>query len=140
MPSGFHPYASLLAVDIVWLMIDVSDPDLCRVGSDVLCWIESVGEGDPPPGGMTTPGYQAGALDTGGLGNGLIAADMRSGDPSNDPEWLALDTNGLVEGKVNDYGLEESLEGTSGFRDVSSALDDSSPDYSIFWPLALRER
>lgn len=133
MPSGFHPYTSLLTIDIVRLIIDVSDPDLCGVGSDVLCWIESVGEGDPPPSGMTASGYQASALDTQDPENGLMAGEWGSEYSSNDSGWLASDTSGLLGGNVNDYAPGgDLLEGMSASGDFSSAPGDISPDYSMF--------
>lgn len=131
MPSGFHPYTSLLALDIVRLMINISDPDLCGIGSDVLCWIEPSAEGDPPPGDMTTPSIQAGALDAGDPGNVLMVAGFGGGNPSNDPGWLASDTSGLLENKVNDFGSRDSLGGISGSEDFPSELGDGSVDYSM---------
>ena len=132
MPSGFHPYTSLLTIDIIRLMIGTSDPDLCGVGSDVLCWIESVGEGDPHPYGMITSDYQVGDLNTGDPEIGLMAAGFGSEDLSNNSEWLASDTSGLSAGKANDYGLGDLMEDTSGSGDFSLALGDSSLDYSMF--------
>lgn len=132
MPAGFHPYTSFLTIDIIRLMIDISDPDLCGVGSDVLCWIESVGEGDPHPYGMATSGYQVGALDTGDRENGLMSAGLGGDDLSNNSEWLGSDTSGLSAGKANDYGLGDLMEDTPGSGDFSSAPGDSSLDYSMF--------
>lgn len=81
---------------------------------------------------MTIPGFQAGALDFGHPENIPVAASLGGEDLSNDPGWLASDTSGLLEGKINDFGPGNLLDGISGSEDFSSALDDSSPDYSMF--------
>ena len=132
MPAGFHPYTFLLTVDIIRLIIGISDPDLCQVGSDVLCWIESVSEGDPPPSGMTASGFETSTLSIGDPENGLMALDVGSEDLSNDSWWLSSGTGGFLEGKVNDFATGDSLEGMSGSQDLSSAPGNGFPDYSIF--------
>lgn len=125
-------YTSSLTVDIIGLIRVASDPDLCRAGADVLCWIEPVAEGDPPPSGMTTPGYQAGAPDPGDSESDLKAAGFGGGDSSNDLGWLASGTSVPLEGKLSDYGPGDMLEGISDSGDFFPGLDDSQPDYSIF--------
>lgn len=132
MPAGFHPYTFLLTIDITQLIIGISDPNLCKVGSDVLCWIESVSEDDPSPSGMTASGYETSALDIGDPENGLMALGVGIEDPSNDSWSLSSGTGGLLEGKVNGFAPGGSLEGISALEDFSSAPGNGSPDYSMF--------
>lgn len=98
----------------------------------MLCWIESVSEGDPPPSGVTASGYQTSTLDTEYPVNGLMAPGFGSEDLSNDSGWLSSGTGGLLEGNVNNFAPWGSLEGMSGLEDFSSASGDGSSDYSMF--------
>lgn len=116
--------------DIVRLIIDASDPHLCGVGSDVLCWIEPLSQGDTPPVGMTTPDYQAGAPNAAGPENGFNTVGSEGGDSSADLGWLASD--GLLEGNKDDDGPGDLFENMSDSGDFVSGLYDSTPDYSTF--------
>ena len=112
-------------------MIKTSDPDLCGVGSDVLCWIEPTAEEDSTQEGMVAFSTPADSSD---ISNGdLDMSGIGAGDASIDSGWLSFDPSGLTEGVSSDNGMDNLWNDESKAADASiGLLDGSQEDYSIF--------
>ena len=125
---------SFLPIKLAQLTIHASDPNLCGVGSDVLCWIEPTAQGDSPSDGMIPSSYQANSLDNEGLDNGLGAPGYGDQSSSNtDMNWLASDNSQPLEGDLSNIDAQSLLGTMPNFETHDSeSLDTGSSDYSLF--------